>query len=181
MGAEVPLSPEKRSKYFLAVLVLLLVVAPLFMGGINLIVDYMWFKQEGFNVLFTNILKGRIELGGLTGIGFILIVGLNLILAQALGHQDGHGIHRDVIELSATERVNYGMRWLIWIAVLFVGYGLSHWGMANWKEYLLAKHGLPMGLSDPLFGLELGAQVLKPIVSSSSSSFPFGGFCTIWR
>ena len=153
MGAEEMLTPEKRSKYFLAILVLLLVIAPLFMGGINLIVDWLWFKQEGFGVLFTNVLKARIELGGLAGVGFILIVGLNLIVAQAVTSNISRPFEME--ELKTIERINYGLRWMVWLGVLVVGYGLSHWGMAYWNEYLLARNAVPMGTTDPLFGLDL--------------------------
>ncbi len=149
------MNPEKRSRYILAILVLLLVVGPLLTGGLRILVDWLWFKQEGLSVLYMNVLKSQIELGGLTGIGFMLIVGLNLIITQAIAHEPTHRVERDFVDLSATERVHYAMRWVIWLAVLVVGYGMSHWGMAYWNEYLLAKNAATMGSSDPLFGLDL--------------------------
>ena len=115
MSAEESVSPEKRSKYFLAILVFLLVIAPLFMGGINLIVDWLWFKQEGFGVLFTNVLKARIELGGLAGVGFILIVGLNLIVAQAVTSNISRPFEME--DLKTVERINLGLRWMVWLGV----------------------------------------------------------------
>ena len=149
------MTPERRSKYILAVFVFVLVIGPMLMGGLRIVVDWIWFRQEGLGVLFTNVIKSQIELGGLTGVGFILIVGLNLVITQAIAHQPTHRVERDFVDLSAAERVNYAMRWVVWLAVLIVGYGLSHWGMAYWNEYLLAKNAMPMGTSDPVFGLDL--------------------------
>jgi hypothetical protein len=155
MSAEEHMTPERRSKYILAVFVFVLVIGPMLMGGLRIVVDWIWFRQEGLGVLFTNVIKSQIELGGLTGVGFILIVGLNLVITQAIAHQPTHRVERDFVDLSAAERVNYAMRWVVWLAVLIVGYGLSHWGMAYWNEYLLAKNAMPMGTSDPVFGLDL--------------------------
>ncbi len=146
-------TPERRSRYLLGLLVFLLVIAPLFMGGIRLIVDWLWFRQEGFGVLFTNVIKGKIELSALSGVAFLLIVSANLIIAQAVTSNISRPF--EMAELSTTERVSYGMRWLVWLAVLVVAYGLSHWGMAHWQEYLLARNSAAMGASDPLFSLDL--------------------------
>ena len=166
------MSPERRSKYILAVLLFLLVIGPLFTGGIRMLVDWIWFRQEGFGVLFTNVLKGQIAIGGLAGVGFILIVGLNLVIAQALSHSYGHQFAGGGVGADTLDRVTYGMRWMVWLAVLVVGYGLSHWGMAHWQEYLLARNTVPMGASDPLFGLDL---------SFFCFSFPSVGSFIIWR
>ena len=150
------MAQDRRARYLLALLLFLLVLAPIFTGGVRLVVDWLWFRQEGYRILFFNVLKSQIELSGLTGLGFILVVGLNLIVAQALSHRYGFRVNGVTVEVSPLDRLSSALRWMIWLGMLLVGYGMSHWGMAHWDEYLLAQNAVPMGLSDPLFGLDLG-------------------------
>ncbi len=149
------MNQDRRARYLLAFLLFLLVIAPLFAGGLRLVVDWLWFRQEGFRALFTNILRAQIELSGLAGVGFILVVGLNVLVARALSQHYGYKVRADTIELSVLDRFTTMVRGLIWVGVLLVGYGISHWGMAYWQEYLLARHPVSMGHADPLFGLDL--------------------------
>jgi uncharacterized membrane protein (UPF0182 family) len=148
-------SQDRRARYLLAFMLTLLVIAPLFSGGMRWIVDWLWFRQEGFRVLFTNVLRAQIELSSLAGVGFIVIVSLNLLIAHALSGFYKYRLHGDTVELPVLDRLASVFRSLIWLGVLLVGYGLSHWGMGYWQEYLLARHPIMMGRSDPLFGLDL--------------------------
>ncbi len=150
------MSQDRRARYLLAFMLTLLVIAPLFSGGMRWIVDWLWFRQEGFRVLFTNVLRAQIELSSLAGVGFIVIVSLNLLVAHALSGFYKYRLHGDAVELPVLDRLASVFRSLIWLGVLLVGYGLSHWGMGYWQEYLLARHPIMMGHSDPLFGLDLG-------------------------
>ncbi|MGA2630760.1 MAG: UPF0182 family protein [Terriglobia bacterium] len=149
------MSQDRRARYLLAFMLTLLVIAPLFSGGMRWIVDWLWFRQEGFRVLFTNVLRAQIELSSLAGVGFIVIVSLNLLIAHALSGFYKYRLHGDTVELPVLDRLASVFRSLIWLGVLLVGYGLSHWGMGYWQEYLLARHPIMMGRSDPLFGLDL--------------------------
>jgi uncharacterized membrane protein (UPF0182 family) len=146
---------DRRARYAVALLLFLLVIAPILTGGVRMVVDWLWFRQEGFRVLFTKVLISQIELSGLAGVGFILIVGLNLIVAQALSHRYGFRVEGGTVEISALDRLSHALHWMVWLGVLLIGYGVSQWGMAHWHEYLLARNPVPMSLSDPLFGLDL--------------------------
>ncbi|MFB3921014.1 MAG: UPF0182 family protein [Terriglobia bacterium] len=150
------MTQERRARYFLALLLLLLVVAPLFTGGVNLLVDWLWFKQEGFRILFTNILKAQITLSGIAGTGFILIVSANLLVARALAHRSAYRVYGETVEMPVLDRVSSVFSGLIWIGVLLVGYILSHWAMTYWQEYMLNSQPSVIGQPDPIFGIDLG-------------------------
>ena len=156
MDAEVsPVNQDRRARYLLAFLLFLLVIAPLFAGGLRLVVDWLWFREEGFRVLFTNVLKAQIQLSGLAGIGFILVTSLNVLVARAVSQYYGYKVRAETIELAVLDRFSAMVRGFIWVGILLVGYGISHWGMAYWQEYLLARHPVAVGHADPLFGLDL--------------------------
>jgi uncharacterized membrane protein (UPF0182 family) len=150
------MSPERRARYLLALFLFLLVVAPLFSSGTNLLVDWIWFREEGFRVIFANILKAQIELSTIAGAGFMAVAALNLLIARAVAGRYGYRVYGEVVELPSLERFSSLFRGLIWVGVLLIGYVLGHWGMTHWQEYLLASHAVTMGHADPLFGIDLG-------------------------
>ena len=149
------MTQERRARYFLAFLLFLLVITPLLSGGVSLLVDWLWFKQEGFRIIFTNILKAQITLSGIAGTGFILVVGANLLVARALAHRSAFRVYGEMVEMPALDRFGTAFRGLVWVAVLLVGYVLGHWAMTYWQEYLLNSHPVVMGQTDPLFGIDL--------------------------
>src|SRR2546430_10728641 len=61
--------PERAARLVVGLLLLLLVIAPLFANGVDLLVDWLWFGQEGFRSVYLTILKSQITLSSLAGIG----------------------------------------------------------------------------------------------------------------
>jgi hypothetical protein len=154
--------PNRRGpRIIIAAVLFLLVFLPLFTNGVNLIVDWLWFKQEGFTVLFTTVLRAQIALSGIAGMGFIVVTGLNLFIAHTLAEHQGYRVYDETIAFPALDRVSAVLRWVIWAAVLFAGYIVSQWGMMQWLSYLLARHAPVMGNGDPLFGIDLGFYLFR--------------------
>ena len=53
--------PKNRTpRIILALVLFFLILLPLFTNGVNLLVDWLWFKQEGFRVIFRTILVTQI-------------------------------------------------------------------------------------------------------------------------
>ncbi len=147
---------DRLARYLVAALLLVLVLAPILSGGVDLLVDWLWFGEVGFRVLFTTPLKAQIALSGIAGMGFIVVVGLNLLLARALAHRQGYRVYSEVIEVPGLDRMSSLFRWLIWVGVFLLGYMIGQWATTHWLEYLLARNALDVGQIDPLFGLDLG-------------------------
>ena len=82
--------PKNRTpRIILALVLFFLILLPLFTNGVNLLVDWLWFKQEGFRVIFRTILVTQIQLSGLVGVGFMIVTALNLLIARGLAHRHG--------------------------------------------------------------------------------------------
>ena len=89
--------PKKRTpRIILALVLFFLIVLPLFTNGVDLLVDWLWFKQEGFRVIYRTILLTQIDLSGLVGIGFMVVTGLNLLIARGLAHRHGYRVNGEV-------------------------------------------------------------------------------------
>jgi uncharacterized protein len=143
------------------VFVFLLIFGPLFSNGIDLLVDWIWFNQEGFRILYTTVLKSQIFLSGLAGLGFMLIVGANLLLVRRLVRHRGFQVYDGAIEVPGLERLGAILGWLVWAGVLLVGFFTGEWAQTHWLEYLLAQHPVTMGQADPLFGIDLSFYLFR--------------------
>ncbi len=155
------MKPERLARILVAFFLLLLIVGPVLSNGVDLLVDWLWFNQEGFRVLYMNTLKAQITLGGYAGMGFILVVGLNLLLARSLAHRSGFRVYQEVIEFPSLDRFSSIIRWAIWLGIVVVGFFVSEWATSYWKEFLLAQHVVPVGQADPLFGIEVSFYLFR--------------------
>src|ERR1039458_7695067 len=150
------MAKNRGPRVILALVLFFLILLPLLTNGVDLLVDWLWFKQEGYRVIFTTILRTQIALSGIAGMGFMVVVGLNLLVAHAIAQRQEARFYTDYIEFPALQRISEAFRWVIWVGMLFAGYVVSHWGMSHWLSYLRARQVPVMGQVDPLFGIDLG-------------------------
>ncbi len=131
--------------------------APLFTDGVNLLVDWLWFGAEHYLVLYKNILIAQIGLSGMAGIGFMLLVGANVLVARSISSRYGYRVYHGAIEMPpGLDRFAEVFGWLVWVGILLVGYAVGQWASFHWQDYLLDKHGVSMAQADPIFHINLG-------------------------
>lgn len=135
---------------------LLLFILPLFGRGIDLIVDWIWFKEQGFGVIYKTILKSKIGLTSLASMGFFLFAGANLLLARLVSKKHGFRIPQDSLEFATLDRMGTLIKKLVWIGLVIVAYVIGNWAATHWSDYLLYIHSEPFNETDPLLGLDLG-------------------------
>ena len=150
-----------RTRIIIALALFLLIFLPLLTNGIDLLVDWLWFKQEGFRVIYWTILKTQLQLSGLVGVGFMLVTAVNLVIAHTLAQRHGFRVNEEFIEFPALDRFGKAFRWAIWAGILLIGYIVGQWGTSHWLDYQMATHGPAMGQQDPLFGLDLGFYLFR--------------------
>ena len=143
-------------RIIVALILFVVIFLPLLTNGVSLLVDWLWFKQEGYRLIYLTILKAQINLSGIAGIGLMAVASLNLYIAHTLARRQAPRVYSDYVEFAPLERFGALFRWLIWGGVLFVGYLISQWGMGHWLTYLRARQVPVMGIADPLFGRDLG-------------------------
>ncbi|HLY60289.1 MAG TPA: UPF0182 family protein [Terriglobia bacterium] len=152
---------ERIARVLVGVFLLLLVVGPLLTNGIDLLVDWLWFNQEGFRAIYVNTLKLQITFSSYVGLGFIVAVSLNLLIARSLAHRSGFRVYHEVIEFPSLDKFASVFRWVIWVGVLVIGLFVSEWASGDWLEYALAQRVVPMGQADPLFGNDLSYYLFR--------------------
>ncbi|HEV2350945.1 MAG TPA: UPF0182 family protein [Terriglobia bacterium] len=152
---------ERLARVLVGVFLLLLVIGPILTNGIDLLVDWLWFNQEGFRVIYVNTLKLQIAFSGYAGLGFMAAVGLNLLIAHRLAHRSGFRVHHEVIEFPSLDKFGTVFRWVIWVGVMVIGLFVGEWASGDWLEYALAQRAVPMGQMDPLFGKDLSFYLFR--------------------
>ncbi|MGA2986346.1 MAG: UPF0182 family protein [Terriglobia bacterium] len=150
------MAKNRGARIIVAFILFVLVFLPLLTNGVSLLVDWLWFRQEGYRLIYLTILKAQINLSGIAGVGFLVVTGLNLFIVHTLAHRQGRRIYEEQIDFPPLERFGALFLWLIWGGVLFAGYVVSQWGMGHWLTYMRARQVPVMGLADPLFGRDLG-------------------------
>ena len=78
---------NRGARIVVALIIFLVVFLPLLTNGVGMLVDWLWFKQEGYRLIYLTILKAQIDLSGIAGMGFMLVVGLNLLVVHTLAHR----------------------------------------------------------------------------------------------
>src|SRR5437667_12863521 len=78
---------KSLTRLFVGLVLLLIVAGPIFSRGVDLLVDWIWFGQEGFRTVYLTILKAQIALNSLVGMGFMVVAGLNLLVAHSLARR----------------------------------------------------------------------------------------------
>jgi uncharacterized membrane protein (UPF0182 family) len=144
------------ARYLVAFMLTVLVLLPLLTNGINLVVDWLWFDSEGYRAIYWTILKAQIALSGLAGVGFLIVVGINVLIARTVARRYGYRVTAEFVEFAPLDRLGSTLRWGLFAVVLLVSYILSQWATFHWNEFLLAQRPLTLGLADPLFGIDLG-------------------------
>lgn len=159
--------PDRLAKLVLFLSILLVIVIPLLSGGIDLIVDWLWFRQEGFGIIYWTMLKAEINLGSIVALVVLLVVGGNLLLAHSLARRHGYRVHGELIEFPLFERFSTLFDRLIALGVVLVAWAAGEWAAGHGFDYLQATHAVTLGQSDPLFGIDLSFYLFK---------LPFIGF-----
>ena len=139
----------------------ILIVLPLFGSGIDLIVDWIWFKEQGFGVIYKTILKSKIGLTSLASMGFFLFVGGNLFLARLVARKQGFRIPDDSLRHATLDQMGTMIKKLIWIGLVVVAYMIGSWASTHWSDYLLYLNSEPFNETEPLLGLDLGFFVFE--------------------
>jgi uncharacterized protein len=147
---------DRLQRIIVALILFLLIVAPLFSSGVSLLVDWMWFGQQGYRLIYKTILESQIWLSGLGGMALIVIVGANLLVARSVSKRQGFHVYGETIEFPSLDRLQSAFRWFVWVGILLIGYVVGQWSMTHWHSYLLDRHAFKIGEADPIFKIDLG-------------------------
>jgi uncharacterized membrane protein (UPF0182 family) len=144
----------------LAVLAVILVVLALSLRAIATFwTDFLWFGDIDLESVWRKLLSAKLTLGAATALVFFLLLWVNMLIADRLAPRFVAVGTDDELLVRYRELVAGRQRllWLIIAAVIAIVPGVS--ASAQWREWLLFRHGGSFGIDDPQFGTDIGFYV----------------------
>ncbi|HYA13701.1 MAG TPA: UPF0182 family protein [Syntrophales bacterium] len=125
-----------------------------------LITDWFWFQEVGYQNIFYTTLLTKIKTAALFGIGFFIILYLNLFLAVRLSSRI-FVVDRDNTVQAPWEIESKRLQVLVLIAsIVFAFFAASH-GTSQWENLLLFINATAFGIPDPLFNKDIGFYIFR--------------------
>jgi uncharacterized membrane protein (UPF0182 family) len=126
---------------------------------VNVWVDWLWFREVGYTQVFTGVLRTKIWLFVIFGVGLGAFVAGNLYLAFRMRPL----LRNNSPEQHALERYRMVLtpRFVWWVSLAggFIGLFAGASGQAHWQQWLLFANGGDFGAKDPQFGVDAGFYV----------------------
>jgi len=133
-------------------------------GGalVTIYTDWLWFKDLGYQSVFSTILFTRIKLGLLFGILFFAVIYGNLWYARKIAPPaPPMGLEQQFLErLGRIARRGIGVLLFLGSIVISAMVGLE--ATTHWQEWLMFFHSTPFGgKPDPVYGKDISFYVFK--------------------
>jgi uncharacterized membrane protein (UPF0182 family) len=118
--------------------------------------ERLWFQSEGYSSVFTRLVWSRIGLFLFFGLVMALGVGVSMVVAFRL-----RPIFRPAsAEQTSLDRYREAVtpirRWLLLGVALLMGAFAGTSGAGEWRNFMLWRHGVPFGTTDPYFHRDIG-------------------------
>ena len=127
----------------------------------GLITDWFWFQEVGYEKIFAITLLAQFQAAALFGIAFFLIFYVNLFLASRLSERI-QLVHREgAIPFPPWGIDALSLKWLILSASLVFSLFAALQATPQWENLLRFLNVTPFGVSDPLFGRDIGFYVFQ--------------------
>ncbi len=163
---------SRRGRIAVTVLAATVVVLFLSLRGIaGVYTDFLWFGSVGLSSVWTGILGARIALGVIFTGAFFVLLWANLLIAERLAPRFRPiGPEEELLEryhAVVGRRKGIVRAAVAFLFALVAGVGVS----AQWESWLLFTNRTEFGVTDPLFGLDIGFYVFQ---------LPFLSFLVDW-
>ena len=154
-------------RYIGPIIVAIIALLILFGGAlVALYTDWLWFKNLGFERVFTTRLLTQAKVGLLFGIVFFAIIYGNLWYARRIAPPSPTiGFEQQLLaRLGRLARRGIGILLFAGSVVVSVLVGLE--AATHWQEWLMYFHSTPFNAKDPVFGNDIGFYVFRlPLLS----------------
>ena len=167
MELPVPNLRELRRRAIRWTVVVLLVIAALWWAPklLYLYTEWLWFGEVHQRGVFWTTLVAKCELGVVFGLIFFVFLVGNVYLARRLAPRASWYDRERLIRLQAMEAFERAAsRYLGAVLLLFavlIAYGVGRGATAHWQDYLLFRHAVPFGASDPILHKDASFYVFR--------------------
>ncbi len=168
----------RNKKIYLILLGVIFAILPLFFVLIGLYTEWLFFLETGYQAVFTKVLVAKIGTGVFFGLAFFTFITLNIIIAGRIFFSNPDVfVVNGIIHTYNRTAMEKTIKPLSIIACLVMTFFVGQWGAFKWEEILLYKNSAEIGLSDPIFGIDVGFYLFElPFVYTLKT---FAGFSIV--
>lgn len=123
--------------------------------------DWLWFQEVGYQTVFSVTLLANLKAGAIFGVIFFLILYINARIAMRFSEKPLFGDPAAGFPLPFREIEPGALKILILSGALLLAFFAALNGSAQSENLLLFLNASPFGLSDPLFGKDIGFYVFQ--------------------
>ncbi len=153
--------PPIRSAMGVIIFIGALLLLMLLWRGIEIITDWYWFQELGYENVFTVTFFTQMKVAALFGAAFFAIFYLNLFLASRFSARGFWVDKDDLIHIPPWEAGNQPIGGLIFFGSLLFSVFAALRGSAQWESYLRFFQTTAFNISDPLFNRDIGFYVFQ--------------------
>ena len=140
-------------------LILLAILAVIFIGAVIAVYpNWLWFKNLGFASVFWTMIVGKFGLVAAVWVFMIIILAVNLYIAQRLNPIGGQ---RPATEIGGLPISGNTLDNLILAAILVVSFFIASRASEHWSMLLSFINQQPFGTNDPIFNKDIGFYVFS--------------------
>lgn len=140
----------------------LAVVIVLLFSALPLYVDWLWFKDLGYQQVFTTILSSRVLLGVVTAVLFFLVVWSS---ARYALKSNANRIELYTMEANLPifldRIIQRGVEYVVLFGSLILAFLVGLEASTNWESWLAFRNAVPFGQADPVFNKDLSFYVFQ--------------------
>ncbi|MFH1683510.1 MAG: UPF0182 family protein [Candidatus Margulisiibacteriota bacterium] len=169
---------------FIFIVILLFILWMIFQSLVSIYPTFLWFDNLGFSSVFWTNLWAKVLTGAVFGLLFLVIASVNVFIAlrltkgarisgrrpqadikrmiRELFGEGGRGeAEEGVVDVTPVPEADKGMKilWGVGILIVSVFMGLS--AVTQWQVLLKALNASAFGISDPVFGYDIGFYVFN--------------------
>ncbi len=170
-----------KRKIILVGVAAVLVVLPLLWSFLYLIADWFFFNETGYNTVFTRMLAAKIGIGAFFGIVLLAFVLINAAVVRRRTFPPRNlFVIEGVSRAFTTDSAERFLAPVILAGAVVLAVMAGQWGSHSWQEFLLFSEGLPVGISDPVLGKDLGFYLFTlPFIETLRGFIGFALFLTM--
>jgi uncharacterized membrane protein (UPF0182 family) len=130
--------------------------------------DWLWFQEVGYANVFTTTVGVKLLLALICGAVFFLVLYANVKFAARVLRGVRFLDFENALELPRPELIDPLIRRLLLPACILLGLIAGPQGAGEWEDALLFFNAMPFGLSDPVFGNDIGFYIFRlPLLTAS--------------
>ena len=152
---------QARGRRALWFFFLVLIVFVFFGQGVSLLTDLLWFQEVGYASVFWTVLTIRGSLTVFVALALFVLFYTNCLIASRAALPDVFWELEDRSGLPSRLLIEPFFRRLLAPALLLFALFLGLNAGGSWERYVQFANALPFGVSDPLFGNDLGFYIFR--------------------